>query len=529
MSLIELQHTTLKKGDYYVYRNIRYAAPPTGKLRFAAPQPPLVQEGIQTGYKGHSCVQEIPDWISNVTSLRWMIKNAVFGGINDNEDCLFLDVAAPKNATKESKLPVIVWIYGGGYIFGRKDWYPYNPTGMMRRTEGGVVYVAMNYRMGAYGFMAGPLFSQERKEGVLDAVSNAALHDQRYALHWVQKYIAEFGGDPDNVTIMGESAGGGSVLHQMIWQDKEEEKVPFKRAIPQSPGWVPNAGGFKAADDLQDATYKRFLRETGCLTLACLRAAPSWLIKRANMRLIRDSPHGTFTFGPAVDRKYIPDLPGRMLRDGKFSKDLEVLVGGVGMEGAAFADKSVDSDEKLEAYLKSSLPLSTQATRDTIKEMYPLSKYNGNWTARVINLAGESFIDCNAYMLGEAYGGKSYHYMLNRTFVDEVEPAGHGADVKYTFYNNWPLVGKANAYLAMAMQSYQLSFWSTGDPNKNKPQWADPMPKWGDKHGILRFDGKTWVTAGNVDDETMKRCEWWSHGYYANPDDHESSNERELK
>lgn len=113
--------------------------------------------------------------------------------------------------------------------------------------------------MGAYGFMAGPLFSQERKEGVLDAVSNAALHDQRYALHWVQKYIAEFGGDPDNVTIMGESAGGGSVLHQMIWQDKEEEKAPFKRAIPQSPGWVPNAGGFKAADDLQDATYKRFL------------------------------------------------------------------------------------------------------------------------------------------------------------------------------------------------------------------------------------------------------------------------------
>lgn len=113
--------------------------------------------------------------------------------------------------------------------------------------------------MGAYGFLTGPLFAQERDEGILDGVPNAALHDQRFALKWVQKYIAKFGGDPDNVTIMGESAGGGSIVHQLVWQDPEEEQVPFQRAIPQSPAWVPVPGGYKAADDLQDNNYKAFL------------------------------------------------------------------------------------------------------------------------------------------------------------------------------------------------------------------------------------------------------------------------------
>lgn len=127
-----------------------------------------------------------------------------------SEDCLFLDVFAPKNVFEDAGsgygAPVLVWIYGGGYTGGNK--VSGSPTGLFMRAEQDIVFVAMNYRLGAFGWLSGPTLQK-------DGDANAGLLDQRLALEWIQENIHLFGGDPNRVTVFGESAGGGSIMHQI--------------------------------------------------------------------------------------------------------------------------------------------------------------------------------------------------------------------------------------------------------------------------------------------------------------------------
>lgn len=143
----------------------------------------------------------------------------VTAGGSQTEDCLFLDVWAPSSILAKSAdasttgigkgSPVLVWIYGGGYTEGDK--LAFMPQGLLARSflnDGeGVIYVAMNYRLGAFGWLAGPSLQA-------DGTANAGLYDQRAALDWVQEHISKFGGDPSRVTVIGESAGAGSIMHQ---------------------------------------------------------------------------------------------------------------------------------------------------------------------------------------------------------------------------------------------------------------------------------------------------------------------------
>lgn len=136
--------------------------------------------------------------------------NVIAGDGRETEDCLFLDVMVPKKifdrSRRSSLAPVLVWIYGGGYTGGEKA--NEKPNGLLRRSNNGIVYVALNYRLGALGWLSGATFQD-------GGTANAGLHDQRFALEWVQQNIHLFGGDKDRVTIIGESAGGGSVMHQI--------------------------------------------------------------------------------------------------------------------------------------------------------------------------------------------------------------------------------------------------------------------------------------------------------------------------
>jgi carboxylesterase type B len=156
--------------------------------------------GVQNGSIGGTCVQAYPLWILNGSSI--LAKFLATG----QEDCLFLDVYVPANVTKDAA--VMVWIYGGGYVLGSKD--NHSPVGLLQAASsyGDMIFVALNYRLGAFGFLAGPTV-------INGGVANAGLLDQRFALEWVQENIAKFGGNPNNVTVMGESAGGGSVMHQI--------------------------------------------------------------------------------------------------------------------------------------------------------------------------------------------------------------------------------------------------------------------------------------------------------------------------
>jgi carboxylesterase type B len=231
-------------GHFYEFSNIRYAAPPTGDFRFKEPQVPATnRSAVQTGSVGRVCPQSIPQWIfeglafvANYTQGLPFNTSSYVGlpisvttlpqDAQTTEDCLFLDVVVPEkllhtagNSTRNgTKAPVLVWIHGGGYATGSKS--DYGIPAEIAADNSDIIFVAINYRLGALGWSSGPSFEAE------NGVSNAGLYDQRFALEWVQQNIASFGGDPDQVTVIGESAGAGSILLQ-ITVSKEFKQLVF--------------------------------------------------------------------------------------------------------------------------------------------------------------------------------------------------------------------------------------------------------------------------------------------------------------
>jgi para-nitrobenzyl esterase len=186
------------QGPALVYLGIPYAAPPVGPLRWKPPHAPAPWTGVRAAISpGPACPQPLTPGRPNL------------GGYDGptSEDCLTLNVTAPKGATKA---PVMVWIYGGGDIAGSKD---LPSTDGRNFARDGVILVAMNYRLGALGFFAHPALTAEAAKGA--PLANYGLMDQAAALRWVRKNIAAFGGDPDNVTLFGESAGGEDALALM--------------------------------------------------------------------------------------------------------------------------------------------------------------------------------------------------------------------------------------------------------------------------------------------------------------------------
>lgn len=186
--------------DVYVYRGIPYAAPPIGDLRWKAPQPVVAWEGVKIADKfGHPGYQ----------SVHYPGGYATEWGYGDeapySEDCLYLNVWTKAPGQVDKKLPVALWIHGGGY---REGWGSEPEFDGQEWANKDVVLVSINYRLGIFGFLAHPLLSEENENGVS---GNYGILDQIEALKWIRKNIAQFGGDPENVTIFGQSAGAGSV------------------------------------------------------------------------------------------------------------------------------------------------------------------------------------------------------------------------------------------------------------------------------------------------------------------------------
>lgn len=206
----------LAAGPAAIFRAIPYAAPPVGDLRWRPPAPPSPWSGVRPATStGPACPQRTTPGVPNI------------GGYMGptSEDCLTLDITAPRSARKA---PVMVWIFGGGNVAGASDLPSYDATAFARD---GVVWVAMNYRLGALGFFAHPALTAEASRD--QPLGSYGLMDQIAALKWVRRNIAAFGGDPDNVTLFGESAGGEDVLQLLA---TPAARGLFRRAIVQSGG-----------------------------------------------------------------------------------------------------------------------------------------------------------------------------------------------------------------------------------------------------------------------------------------------------
>lgn len=299
-------------GGFYSFKNIPYAEPPLGVLRFRHPIPLLsVNRTVNDGSSPRTCFQSGASWFQH--SIPLVIQRLAEGGIagptgpppvflaEQSEDCLLLDISVPTSAfdaqaagTLNDRLPVVVWIHGGGYIEGSKD--QVNPAGLIaqsrRNGAPGIVFVAINYRLGLFGF-------PPRKPWMWDVASNAALYDQRLAMEWVRFNIHRFGGDGMDVTVIGESAGAGSIVSHLSSFGGVDGTLPFKKAIIQSPA-------IKPAQDaaLYTELYEQFLAVAGVTSYSEARALSSAQLAAANSAMIGSAPFASTVFGEYRDLPY---------------------------------------------------------------------------------------------------------------------------------------------------------------------------------------------------------------------------------
>ena len=288
-------------GSVVSYKGIPYAAAPVGELRWRAPQPPAPWTEVRKADQfGSSCIQNIVEERKPWTH-EFMAHNAI------SEECLSLNVWTPAR-TPDAKRPVYFWIHGGGYVEGSSAVPVYDGENLAKR---GVVVVTINYRLGVFGFLAHPELTKEAGRS-----GNYGSLDQVAALEWVQKNIAAFGGDPNNVTISGQSAGASGV-HNLVASPLA--KGLFHRAIAQSgSGYAPTNPSL----GLSDAEKKgvAFAEAKGAASLKDLRAMPAEKL----MARISDGPGSTFR--PVVDDYFLTADPIAIYAQGK-QNDVPELTG----------------------------------------------------------------------------------------------------------------------------------------------------------------------------------------------------------
>lgn len=261
------------------FRNIPYAAPPVGPLRWRRPQPAPAWTGERDAAAfGSDCVQNRPFWDDSQS------RQTV------SEDCLTLNVWAPK---AEAPLPVMVWIHGGGFVMGSASQPVFDGHALAER---GVIVVTFNYRLGRFGFFAHPALAADHPN---EPQGNFGFMDQVAALTWVRDNIAAFGGDPSRVTLFGESAGGGSVLQLMLNPDA---RGLFQRAIVQS------GGGRDRWPSLDEAAAvgRAFGDRNDAATAEALRALPADSLRG---RLDILSPEKDTYSGPMIDGRLVMTSP----------------------------------------------------------------------------------------------------------------------------------------------------------------------------------------------------------------------------
>lgn len=410
-------------------------------------------------------------------------------------------------------------IYGGGYTLGSKTGGgEYDPVGLLNasRANGGegIIYVAINYRLGALGWLAGPTFQEE------GGISNAALYDQRLAIEWVKTNIHLFGGDPNRITLIGESAGGGSITYQ-ITAFGGERPVSFQQAIPQSPGWLPISSPY-----IQENDTDRFYQNLGVSSLAEARNASSADVIKANLLTVYASTYGGFTFGPVTDGIFAPAQPGQLLLTGTaYAQNITILAGHNTNEGPLFAPPYVRTDDEVEAYLHQNYPGATPSILNHIvKDLYP-AVYDGTypWTSpidRTIRIVTEMIFTCNTNYLTKAYDNQTHNYQF------AVYPALHGEDVPSTFYvgQGTNLTEAIVAPVAEAMQTYFTNFAMTGDPNlPSLTSLGGELPYFpmqGDNATQMVFNytitanGVEPLIGIGVDPTVNERCAFWQKGLY---------------
>ena len=309
--------------------------------------------------------------------------------------------------------------------------------------------VSIQYRLAALGFLSS---TEIKKEGT----ANAGLLDQRSALEWVKRNIAAFGGDPTQVTIIGGSAGGGSVMNQLIMYGGVENP-PFRAGIAEYPWWQPFHD-----DKTLETQYKDFLASSGCSDLECLRAAPiDKLVDATNATFFSGYQaklygFGDFYLGPSVDGEIIRDLPSNEWKQDHFSK-VPLLVDRDQYEGVIFTNPTLATTDELTADLQAVFPLAQPSFFSRLYDYYPESAYNSTFFRREA-IFGDFIINCPTYYMATAASDLE---IPTWKLVFNAGSQLHGATSPFLFAPE----SANNQTLSLILQDYFLSFVVDLDPN----------------------------------------------------------------
>ncbi|MFN8241751.1 MAG: carboxylesterase family protein [Bacteroidales bacterium] len=431
------------KEGVNVFMGVPFAAPPVGELRWKEPQPVIPWEGVR------QCVKP-PASAMQARPLPFMMWSKEFMAPEEplSEDCLYLNIwTASRN--KKDRLPVIVWIHGGGFTGGSGTVPLYDGTEMAKK---GVVFVTINYRLGVFGFLAHPWLSAESTRKVS---GNWAILDQIESLKWINKNIAAFGGDPGNVTIAGQSAGSFSVNALMVSQ---LARGLFHRAIGQSGGMFMREGLVNNLKAGEDAGVK-YVERTRAKSLGELRQIPADTLIRIASRwgILTDS----VVVVPA------PDAFGSGTQN-----DVPLISGWNADDGVSFGPS-----QKAEAYVSNAKRVYGDKA-EAYLEFFPGK--TDEEAAASQKIFSQLFFGYHNYTWAKMQSktGKNKAWLYYFTHVPPGEPnygAFHSAEFGYALNTlklwNRPFT-KTDFDLSEAMSTYWVNFARTGDPNgAGLPVW----------------------------------------------------------
>jgi para-nitrobenzyl esterase len=467
-----------------VFTALPFAAAPTGPLRFRAPRPVARWPGVRDATQpAPSCPQ--------AQSMDPAAK------ASEDEDCLYLNVWARSSASRAKPMPVMVWIHGGGFTEGWSGAREYDGT---RLAQDGVVVVGINYRLGLLGSLMSSALDGGEPSG------NYGLQDQQAALRWVQRNIAAFGGNPKNVTVFGESAGGQAILSLLA---SPASKGLFHKAIVQSAGYA----HMSARAEVDAGPAKRAIEEVGCSgrpdVAECLRAAPVSAFLKAKTRI-----------GAVQDDKILPVDPREALSSGRFNR-VPVLMGTNLLEGNFFvasSERSLGRRLTEEDYAREAKTFFGAQT-DAVLASYPSSRF-GSPAAALGQAETDYRHACAADMSRRHLAAyvPVYGYEMNEGDPVQQQPRRevtelpntdyHTSDLAYVFdvdSTGARLTGRAGR-LSARFRRYWTTFAKTGAPAK-----ASEWPRFTKDRPVLLGLSEPPAT---VDDFTARhRCTFmWERG-----------------
>ena len=447
-----------------VFRGIPFAAPPVGELRWKAPQPPEPWKGVR------KCDKFAPAAMQARHGVPFYVEEFPldFTKIEYSEDCLYLNIWTPAK-TVDDKLAVMVWIHGGGNEVG----FPHEPEHDGEfLAQRGVIYVNITYRLNVFGFMAHPELTAESP---YHASGNYGNLDNIAALQWIKENIAAFGGDPDNITVFGQSAGAGNT---QILCSSPLSKGLFRRAITQSGGGAAPRGRSRSLADAEKLGLE-FQKICGCKSLAELRTLPAFMI----FGFLKGMGRASMGFSPCTDGYVLPKSTSEIAWANEYH-DVDLLIGSVAHESAAFVlSAGGPVTETYESLRKKMIDAYGEENADRALAMYGVSDDATAAEFKGDMMADNSLRSCNYWAeLQLKFGRKPmYRYLFDRAVPDKDgnpswEGPFHSSDIWYvhgTIGRSWRGMTADDWKTTHYMMDYWTNFAKTGDPNgEGLPVWT---------------------------------------------------------